>query len=66
MSNFINVFQNRQDQLIQALFEHIQLSFIALFFAVIISIPLGIYLTKKHVLLKVLLKLPLFYKPFLR
>ncbi|KKE80407.1 ABC transporter permease subunit [Bacilli bacterium] len=47
MSNFLNVFQNRQDQLIQALFEHMQLSFIALFFAVIISIPLGIYLTKK-------------------
>ncbi|WP_068676700.1 ABC transporter permease/substrate-binding protein [Oceanobacillus sp. Castelsardo] len=47
MSNFINVLQNRQNQLIQALVEHIQLSFIALFFAVIISIPLGIYLTKK-------------------
>ena len=47
MSNILHVFQNRQDQLIQALIEHIQLSFIALFFAVIISIPLGIYLTKK-------------------
>jgi osmoprotectant transport system permease protein len=47
LSNIIHVFQNRQDQLIQALVEHIQLSFIALFFAVIISIPLGIYLTKK-------------------
>ncbi|MFD2043802.1 osmoprotectant update ABC transporter permease/substrate-binding subunit OpuFB [Ornithinibacillus salinisoli] len=47
MSNFIEVFQNRQSELIQALFEHIQISFIALFFAVIIAIPLGIYLTKK-------------------
>ncbi|UOQ84095.1 osmoprotectant update ABC transporter permease/substrate-binding subunit OpuFB [Gracilibacillus salinarum] len=47
MSNFINVFTERQDQLWQALFEHIQISFIALLFAVLISIPLGIYLTKK-------------------
>jgi osmoprotectant transport system permease protein len=48
MSNFINVFQDRQEELIQALLEHIQISFIALFFAVIISVPLGIYLTKKE------------------
>ena len=27
--------------------EHIQISFIAFFFAVIIAVPLGIYLTKK-------------------
>ena len=47
MSNFINVFQVRQDELVQALLEHIQISFIALFFAVIIAVPLGIYLTKK-------------------
>ena len=48
MSNFINVFQDRQEELTQALLEHIQISFIALFFAVIISVPLGIYLTKKE------------------
>ncbi|GAE93190.1 L-proline glycine betaine binding ABC transporter protein ProX [Gracilibacillus boraciitolerans JCM 21714] len=48
MSNFWNVAQARQDQLWQALFEHIQISFIALFFAVLISIPLGIYLTRKE------------------
>ena len=47
MSNFISVFQDRQDELVQALLEHIQISFIALFFAVIIAVPLGIYLTKK-------------------
>src|SRR5699024_2264674 len=47
-NNFIDIFKDRQDQLIQALLEHIQISFISLLFAVIISIPLGIYLTKKE------------------
>ncbi|SET47149.1 osmoprotectant transport system permease protein [Oceanobacillus limi] len=46
MSNLLEVFQSRQTELIQALIEHIQISFIALFFAVIIAIPLGIYLTR--------------------
>ncbi|RKQ34720.1 osmoprotectant update ABC transporter permease/substrate-binding subunit OpuFB [Oceanobacillus halophilus] len=48
MASFLEVFQNRQGQLIHALLEHIQISFIALFFAVLIAIPLGIYLTKKE------------------
>ncbi len=47
MNNFIEVFQNRQHELFQALMEHIQISFVALFFAVLIAVPLGIYLTKK-------------------
>ena len=47
MNEFFDTFQNRQGQLATALLEHIQLSFIALFFAVIISIPLGIFLTRK-------------------
>ena len=48
MPSLFAVFQNRQDQLLQALFEHIQISFAALLLAVIIAIPLGIYLTKKE------------------
>ncbi|WP_018932218.1 osmoprotectant update ABC transporter permease/substrate-binding subunit OpuFB [Gracilibacillus lacisalsi] len=48
MSDFYDVFQSRQGQLWQALLEHIQISFIALLFAVFISIPIGIYLTKKE------------------
>ncbi|WP_066072491.1 osmoprotectant update ABC transporter permease/substrate-binding subunit OpuFB [Neobacillus soli] len=46
MNNFVQVLQERKDQLFSALLEHMQISFIALFFAVIISIPLGVYLTK--------------------
>lgn len=48
MNSLITVFKDRQGELYQALFEHIQISFIALFFAILISIPLGIYLTKKR------------------
>ncbi|WP_208589572.1 ABC transporter permease/substrate-binding protein [Gracilibacillus suaedae] len=48
MSDFYDVFQNRQTQVWQALLEHIQISFIALLFTVFISIPVGIYLTKKE------------------
>lgn len=47
MNKFSDVFRDRQDQLLQALLEHIQISFIALFLAIVISIPLGIFLTRK-------------------
>lgn len=47
MANFIDVFQDRQGQLLKALLEHIQISLIALLFAVIIAIPVGIYLTRR-------------------
>ena len=45
VANVVDVFQERKAQLLSALLEHIQISFIALFFAVLIAIPLGIYLT---------------------
>ncbi|NHM30228.1 osmoprotectant update ABC transporter permease/substrate-binding subunit OpuFB [Neobacillus terrae] len=48
MDNFANVFKGRQSQLLSALLEHIQISLIALFFSILIAIPLGIYLTKKQ------------------
>ncbi|MFJ5763818.1 osmoprotectant update ABC transporter permease/substrate-binding subunit OpuFB [Lysinibacillus sp. NPDC093210] len=47
MTNFFDVLNERKGQLIASLIEHVQISFIALFFAVIIAIPLGIYLTNK-------------------
>lgn len=47
MNQFMTVFAERKGELLAALLEHIQISFIALLFAVIISIPLGIYLTSK-------------------
>ncbi|MBU8879245.1 osmoprotectant update ABC transporter permease/substrate-binding subunit OpuFB [Bacillus sp. FJAT-29790] len=47
MGEFAAIFAERQGELVGSLLEHIQISFIALFFAVIIAIPLGIYLTKK-------------------
>ncbi|RDV30594.1 osmoprotectant update ABC transporter permease/substrate-binding subunit OpuFB [Lysinibacillus capsici] len=47
VANVVDVFHERKAQLLAALLEHIQISFIALFFAVLIAIPLGIYLTNK-------------------
>lgn len=47
MANFFSVLNERKGQLLASLFEHIQISFIALFLAVVIAIPLGIYLTNK-------------------
>ncbi|NRG33092.1 ABC transporter permease/substrate-binding protein [Niallia circulans] len=55
MNNFINVLSNRKGQLLTALLEHIQISFIALFFALLISIPLGIYLTRKKRLAEIII-----------
>lgn len=46
MERLINVVTSRSDQLLWALVEHIQLSFISLLIASVIAIPLGIYLTK--------------------
>ncbi|MDU1848075.1 MAG: osmoprotectant update ABC transporter permease/substrate-binding subunit OpuFB [Niallia nealsonii] len=46
MNELTQVFQDRRAELANALLEHIQLSFIALFFAVIIAIPIGIYITR--------------------
>lgn len=48
MSHFFDVFQDRKGELAGALLEHIQISLIALVFAVLIAIPLGIYLTNKQ------------------
>lgn len=39
-------FNQRKYELLQALFEHIQISFIALLIATFIAIPIGIYLTR--------------------
>ncbi|MFE3572931.1 ABC transporter permease/substrate-binding protein [Lysinibacillus sp. NPDC059133] len=47
MVNFFDVLSERKGQLLASLLEHIQISFIALFLAVVIAIPLGIYLTNK-------------------
>ncbi len=46
MNELGEVFQERKNEILSALVEHIQISFIALFFAVLIAIPLGIYITR--------------------
>jgi osmoprotectant transport system permease protein len=48
MSNFMSVLADRKSQLLTALLQHIEISLIALFFSLIIALPLGIYLTRKQ------------------
>lgn len=48
MKEFISTFQERQGELWTALFEHIQISFIALLIAMLIAVPLGILLTRRE------------------
>ncbi|PAV29392.1 glycine/betaine ABC transporter permease [Virgibacillus profundi] len=46
MSEFISVFQNRQDILLETIWEHLQISLISLIIAIIIAVPLGLVLTR--------------------
>lgn len=45
MQALIETFFARKEEYLQALIEHMQLSFISLLFAALIAIPLAIYLT---------------------
>lgn len=47
MNSWTSTFIERRAELLSSLLEHIQISFIALFFAVLIAIPLGIFLTRR-------------------
>ncbi|WP_443663301.1 ABC transporter permease/substrate-binding protein [Clostridium sp.] len=46
MNTLISTLMQRRQQLGTALLEHMQISFIAIFIAVIIAVPLGIYITR--------------------
>ncbi|WP_214841982.1 ABC transporter permease/substrate-binding protein [Exiguobacterium sp. s150] len=43
----LETFQNRRGELIEALVEHLQLSVVSLLIAVLIAVPLGIWLTRR-------------------
>lgn len=48
MAEFISVFKNRQDVLVEAIWEHLQISLLSLIIAIIIAVPLGLVLTRYH------------------
>lgn len=48
IQHFWETVASRQDLLIESTIEHIYLSFIAIIVAVLISVPLGIYISKKQ------------------
>jgi osmoprotectant transport system permease protein len=45
--SFINTITNRSDDIMTGLIEHLYLSFISIFIAILISLPLGIYISRK-------------------
>ncbi|MEH7579958.1 ABC transporter permease/substrate-binding protein [Priestia megaterium] len=47
MKDLYHTFLTRKDELVKGLIQHIEISFIALFIALLIAIPLGIFLTRK-------------------
>lgn len=57
MNTFISTLQERKEQLGTALLQHIQISFIAIFIAVIIAVPLGIYVTRHKRLAEVVIQI---------
>ncbi|WP_042223666.1 ABC transporter permease/substrate-binding protein [Oceanobacillus manasiensis] len=46
MADFITVFQDRKGQLLETLWEHLQISLISLLIAILIAVPLGLILTR--------------------
>ncbi|UXH45010.1 ABC transporter permease [Rossellomorea vietnamensis] len=44
---FIQTISNRSDAILTGLFEHLYLSFVSIFIAIAISLPLGIYISRK-------------------
>jgi osmoprotectant transport system permease protein len=47
VSTFLTTVTSRSDDIMQGLIEHLVLSFVAIFFAILISLPLGIYISRK-------------------
>ena len=47
MNDLYHTSLTRKDELVKGLIQHIEISFIALFIALLIAIPLGIFLTRK-------------------
>ncbi|KRG09169.1 ABC transporter permease/substrate-binding protein [Staphylococcus sp. NAM3COL9] len=57
MNEFINTLVERKGQLLTTIFEHMQISFIALLIATLIGVPLGILLTKTRKLSEVVMNI---------
>ncbi|WP_226670000.1 ABC transporter permease [Metabacillus litoralis] len=48
ISTFIDTIVTRQDLILESAIEHLYISFLAIFIAVVISLPLGIYISRKR------------------
>lgn len=48
MKDFISVYKNREGMFWQAVWEHLQISLISLIIAIVISVPLALWLTRRN------------------
>ena len=46
MENLVSTFSERQGELVQLLLEHIQISMIALFIAILLAVPFAIFIVR--------------------
>ncbi len=57
MHEFLSTLSDRKGELLTTIFEHMQISFIALFIAALIGVPLGILLTKTRRLSEIVMNI---------
>ncbi|MBI5971781.1 ABC transporter permease/substrate-binding protein [Staphylococcus caledonicus] len=57
MNELLTTLNDRKGEVLRTIFEHIQISFIALFIAILIAVPLGIALTKTKKLSEIVMNI---------
>ncbi|PTF16568.1 ABC transporter permease/substrate-binding protein [Staphylococcus devriesei] len=57
MNELLTTLSDRKGEVLRTIFEHIQISFIALFIAILIAVPLGIALTKTKKLSEIVMNI---------
>ena len=63
LTKFIEYIINQKGQIFNLLWQHIQLTLVAILFAIIIGIPIGILVSKNEKLRKYVIGL-IFFKPY--
>ena len=64
MTEILQTLSDRRGQLLTTIFEHIQISFIALLIAALIGVPLGILLTKTKKLSEIVMNIARYSRLF--
>ncbi len=55
MSNFIDLFMDRKEELLELFIEHLNMTTLAVFISLLIGVPLGILITRNKILAKIVI-----------